>query len=143
MSGHVVVALSLFVKHFTDGIFVLLFAVLVGGGVDQTVLDRPFVRTFGGGVLGVEDAVETSALVERLVMVAVHGLHLDDEVSRAGVDVGGVENRGVCLESARGLVPPATVKGVEVVAPVELKLVLVLVVREHLHVVVEHIPGHV
>jgi len=69
--------------------------------------------------------------------------HFEDEISSGSVHIGGVEDGGVGLEAAASLVPATRVKGVEIVAPVELKLVCVLVVREHLNVVVKGEPGHV
>lgn len=78
-----------------------------------------------------------------LMWVTSHWFHFENEVARAGVDVAWVENRAVCLESTASFVPSTTIKGVEIVSPMEVKLISVIVVSKYLNVVVKHIPRHV
>mmetsp|Transcript_11116 Transcript_11116/g.14053 ORF Transcript_11116/g.14053 Transcript_11116/m.14053 type:complete len:205 (+) Transcript_11116:1903-2517(+) len=80
------------------------------------------------------------------VVSAVHcmlRLHFQDQVAVLSVDVAGVENGGVGLESATLLEPAARVEVVEIVAPVQLEAVRVRVVLMNLNVVEEEVPGHI
>lgn len=104
------------------------------------------VRVVGlGGVAG-EVEVEMCVMLIRdagLMVQVVSRLHFKDKVAGRAVDIGWVKDRAIGLESSAGLVPPSAVKGVEVIAPVEVKLVGVVVVGEDLNVVVKHVPRHV
>ena len=77
------------------------------------------------------------------VVVRLGRLHLDDKVATTCVDILRVKHTAVGLKTTTSLVPAAAVEGVEVVTPVELKLVEVLIVSEDLNVVVEYVPWHV
>ena len=69
--------------------------------------------------------------------------HFEHEMPMGSIDVLRMEHTGTRLEAARGLVPLAAVEVVEIVAPVELELVVDVVVSEHLHVVVQDVPRHI
>ena len=73
----------------------------------------------------------------------LHRLHLDHKVAICGANLLRVKDATISLKAATRLVPPATIKGVEVITPVELKFVQVLIVGEDFDVVVQHIPWHV
>mmetsp|Transcript_7162 Transcript_7162/g.9991 ORF Transcript_7162/g.9991 Transcript_7162/m.9991 type:complete len:665 (+) Transcript_7162:559-2553(+) len=73
----------------------------------------------------------------------VVGLHLEDEVASLDRDVLRVEDRRVGVEATRGLMPALVIEVLEIVAPVQLKFIIRLVVLVHLDVVVEQVPGHV
>ena len=82
--------------------------------------------------------------MEMIVTVStLKRLHLNDKIAATSVYITWVENTAVGLESATCLMPATAVKSVEIIAPVELKLVDLLVVSEHLNVIVEHIPWHI
>ena len=70
-------------------------------------------------------------------------LHLEDEIASLHRHVLGVKDRRVGVEATLSLVPTMLVEGVEIVAPVQLKLVRQVVVRIHLDEVVEQVPGHI
>ena len=76
-------------------------------------------------------------------VMALERFHFNDEVAVLTVDVGWVERAGVGLKATTCLVPATAIKGVEIVPPVQLKLIPMLIVDENLNIVVEHIPGHV
>ena len=76
-------------------------------------------------------------------MACVLWLHLKNEVSPARIDISWVEYTSVGIEATTSFMPFTTVKGVKIVTPVELKLIVLDVVRENLNVVVEDKPWHV
>ena len=78
-----------------------------------------------------------------LLLVGVQRFHLEDKLTMACVDVVTMEFARVVLKAALCLVPSIQVKLFEVVAPLELKLIGMLVPREHLNIVIKGIPGHV
>lgn len=78
-----------------------------------------------------------------LLLVGIKRFHLEDKFAMACVDVVTMEFARVVLKAAFCLVPSIQVKLFEVVAPLELKLIGMIVPREHLNVIVKGIPGHV
>ena len=76
-------------------------------------------------------------------VMALKWFHFNDEVAMLTVDVCRVERAGVGLKATTCLVPATAIKGIEIVPPVQFKLILVLIVDENLNIVVENIPGHV
>ena len=101
------------------------------------------VITMMGISMKVEVIVRVVFLMNMIMSMVIHWLHFKNEVTCGSIDIGWIENRTIGLESTTCFVPSATVESIEVVSPVELKLVVVLVVSEDLNVVVEHIPWHV
>ena len=101
------------------------------------------------GVIAMQEAMQGGTVVMAVTVdsLVVHmtliWLHLDDKVASASVYISRVENATISLEATAGLVPSTTVEGIEVIAPMELKLVYVLIVREDLDVVVEDVPRHI
>ena len=101
------------------------------------------------GVIAMQEAMQGGTVVMAVTMdslmvhMALIWLHLDDKVASASVYISRVENATISLEAAASLVPSTTVEGIEVIAPMELKLVYVLIVREDLDVVVEDVPRHI
>ena len=109
------------------------------------VLQVPAVGAFAVfGVLRVQETVQARAVVvAHFALIRYHGFHLDDQIATRSVDIGWVEDTAVALEASTGLVPAARVKSVEVVAPLELKVLRLLVVRVDLHVIIQHVPWHI
>ena len=75
--------------------------------------------------------------------MGIKWFHFYHQIAVLSVHIGWMERARVSLEASAGFMPSAAVKGVEIVPPMQLKLVLVLVVDEHLDVIVQHIPRHV
>ena len=78
-----------------------------------------------------------------MIIMVIHWLHLQDQISSRCVDIGWVENGRVCFKSTRCLMPSARVKCIEVISPVEDKFSSGLIVIENLNVVIEDVPWHV
>ena len=70
-------------------------------------------------------------------------LHLENEMATLSVSIRWMEHTCVGIEATASLVPLPAVELIEIVTPVEPKLVMLRIVGEHLDVVVEHEPGHV
>ena len=90
--------------------------------------------------------VTVSMIVSMEMIVAVSTLkrlHLDDKIAATSVYITWVENTAVGLKSTTCLMPATAIKSVEIIAPVELKLVDLLVISENFNIIVEHIPRHI
>ena len=71
-------------------------------------------------------------------------LHFKNKMTSIYVGLRGAECGGVRIEgSVVGLVPPARVKILEVIAPVEIKALSLVVECVCLNVIVEDVPGHI
>lgn len=70
-------------------------------------------------------------------------LHFQDQVSVVSVNVIRGENTAVCLEPSVSLVPAIRIEAIEVVSPMEFKIIRFFVEGEHLHIVVEKVPRHI
>ncbi len=77
------------------------------------------------------------------VIMMVSRLHFQMQITVLSKHVRGVELARVRLERASGLVPATTVESVEVIAPVELELLVLGVPLMNLNVVVKGVPGHI
>ena len=73
--------------------------------------------------------------VEMLVDMLLCRLHLNDQVSIVCIDVLRIEDAATGLESSASFVPTSLVKVVEIIAPLELKLVLFLVITVSFNIV--------
>ena len=85
--------------------------------------------------------VHIKSLVNFMFDLVVNGMsvlwfHLEDQVTTTCKNILWVEHASVRLKSTRSFVPFTTVKRIEVVAPVELKLIVFLVIGENLDIVV-------
>ena len=85
----------------------------------------------------------TRVQVVMFSLLSVLRLHFHDQIPVRSVDIIGGEDTAVCLKAPVGLVPTVSVEIIEIVPPVEFKLIKLLVIGEHLHVVVEKEPRHV
>ena len=132
----VMVSLCVVVRSVVVGLVVLV--VVVGIWVVGVVVSRvPVVMVSSIVVLSHMETMIAVPVVESMVIVMmVHGFHLQYQVSSRRVNIRWVENGGVCLKSARSLVPSARVKGIKVISPVEDELTSSLIVIENLNVVV-------
>ena len=85
--------------------------------------------------------VHIKSLMNFMFNLVVNGMsvlwfHLEDQVTTTCKNILWVEHASVRLKSTRSFVPFTTVKRIEVVAPVELKLIVFLVIGENLDIVV-------
>ena len=135
----VMVSLCVVVRSVVVGLVVLV--IVVGIWVVGVVVSRvPVVMVSMVSsivVLSHMKAMIAVPVVESMVIVMmVHRFHLQYQVSSRCVNIRWVENGGVCLKSARSLVPSARVKGIKVISPVEDELTSSLIVIENLNVVI-------
>ena len=73
--------------------------------------------------------------VEMLVDMLLCRLHLNDQVSIVCIDVLRIEDAATGLKSSASFVPTSLVKVVEIIAPLELKLVLFLIITVSFNIV--------
>ena len=88
------------------------------------------------------------AAMERVAMLMSHqvivkGLHLQNKVAILGINLRRVEDTAVGIKSTTSFVPSATIKGVKIVAPSEIKFVVLFIKGIDFNVIVHDIPGHV
>ena len=91
---------------------------------------------------GMVEAVQVSTEVMAMFQVA-NRLHLKDKIATARVHLRWIEYTTVGFEPTTSLMPAATVESIEVVAPVELKLLLLLIILVNFDVIEEEVPWHV
>ena len=101
------------------------------------------VRMLMDHLMGERDVANSVAMHVVKPAMGIKWFHFDDKIAATSVYITWVENTAVGLKSATCLMPATAVKSVEIIAPVELKLVDLLVISEHLNVIVEHIPWHI
>ena len=70
-------------------------------------------------------------------------LHLNDEMASFDRDIVWVEDTGASIEAARGLVPSLLIKGIKVIPPQQVELVVDCIIGEDLNVVVQKEPWHI
>ena len=70
-------------------------------------------------------------------------LHLDDEMASFDRDIVWVEDTGASVKATRGLVPSLLIKGIKVIPPQQVELVVDCIIGEDLNVVVQKEPWHV
>ena len=73
--------------------------------------------------------------VEMLVDMLLCGLHLNNQVSIVCIDVLRIEDAATGFKSSASFVPTCLVKVVEIIAPLELKLVLFAVITVSFNIV--------
>ena len=73
--------------------------------------------------------------VEMLVDMLLCGLHLNNQVSIVCIDVLRIEDAATGLKSSASFVPTSLVKVIEIIAPLELKLVLFAVITVSFNIV--------
>ena len=76
-------------------------------------------------------------------IMVLFSLHLDHKVAMARVDIFGVENTAIGLEPAFSFMPTILVKVIEVISPMELKLIQSLIPGEYFNEVVGDEPWHI
>ena len=82
-------------------------------------------------------------LVMGLMEVLLHGFHFQDQIASSGIGMIRVKDTAIGLKRPTLLFPAILVKLVEVVPPQEVKLVLLIVIAVHFHIVKKHVPGHI
>ena len=70
-------------------------------------------------------------------------LHLNYKIAASSEHIRRIEGAAVCLKCSTLLLPAILVKLLEVILPLELKIVRVLIVAVHLDVVKEQVPWHI
>ena len=94
-------------------------------------------------IVRVKKTVESGVLMTSQLMILLLGFHLDHKISTFCIYIRWVEDTAILLETTAGLMPSTAIKGIKVVPPVELELILVLIIGEHLHIIVKYVPRHV
>ena len=70
-------------------------------------------------------------------------LHLNDQVAIVCIDVLRIEDAATGLKRTASFVPTSLVEVVEIIAPLELKLVLFAVITVSFNIVEVEVPGHI
>jgi len=78
-----------------------------------------------------------------LLLVMLLGIHLDDQLTMARIDILRIENTAILLEATGCFVPAIFIEVMEVISPFENKFISRLFPIINFHVVVEDIPWHV
>ena len=78
-----------------------------------------------------------------VVIMVIHWLHFQDQITARCVNIRRIENGGICLKSTGSLVPSATVECIKIVSPVKQEFSGMLIIVEDLNIVIKHIPWHV
>ena len=95
-------------------------------------------------LLRVEKSVQRGTIVvKKIGVVVIHWLHLEHKIAITCVDILWVEDTAIGLKTTACLMPATAVECIKIISPVELKLIVVLVVRKDFNIVVQSIPGHV
>ena len=94
-------------------------------------------------LMGERDVTNSVAMHVVKPAMGIKWFHFDDQIAVLSVHIGWVERARVSLKASAGFMPSTAVKGVEIVPPVQLELVLVLVVDKHFDIIVQHVPRHV
>ena len=109
----------------------------------------PFIMAVMWGIVtmcGVQFTMSVSIMMAKSVMVVIvviHWLHFQDQVTARCVHIGWIENRRVSFKSTRCLMPSSAIKGIKIVSPVKDEITGILIIVEDFNVVVKHIPWHV
>ena len=74
---------------------------------------------------------------------AINRLHLEDKITAARVYLRWIKYAAVGFEPTASFVPTSTIESIEVVAPVEIKLVIELIICVNFDIVEEGVPRHV
>ena len=108
----------------------------------------PIIMTVMWGIVtmcGMQFTVTVSIMMSISVMVimVIHWLHFQDQVTARCVHIGWIENRRVSFKSTRCLMPSSAIKGIKIVSPVKDEITGLFVICEDFNVVVKHVPWHV
>ena len=79
----------------------------------------------------------TNMMSSSISHCAIDRLHFEDKIAATGVYLRGIEYATVGFEPTTCLMPAATVKSIEVIAPVEIELVQELIISVNFDVVEE------
>ena len=72
-----------------------------------------------------------------------HRFHFQDEIASSCVGMIWVKNTAIGLKSPTLLFPAVLVKLMEIVSPQEVKLILLIIIAVHFHIVKQHVPWHI
>ena len=100
----------------------------------------PIVMTMCGVQIVTMCFIVMSSMV---IIVMVHWLHFQDQITARCVNIGWIENRRVSLKSTRCLVPSSTIEGIKIISPVEEELTSLFIICKDFNIVVKHIPWHI